>query len=264
MIGVHTPEFAFEQNVDNVRRAVRQMRIEYPVVIDNDYAIWRAFRNHYWPALYFIDARGRVRAPSLRRGRVRAVGEDHSTTAGRSRRRRRRRAALRVGRGQRRRSAGRLGQPASPETYLGYDRTRDFASPGGADRGSAARLHGAGTPGAQSMGAGRRVDDGQAGHRSRAVPTGGSRTAFTRATCISSWGRRGRDLRCAFACSIDGQPPGAAHGLDVDEGGNGTVVEPRLYQLIRQPSRSPIDSSRSSSSTPASRRSRSRSADGSR
>ena len=61
VIGVHTPEFAFEQDLDNVRRAVRQMRIEYPVAIDNDYAIWRAFRNQFWPALYFVDARGRVR-----------------------------------------------------------------------------------------------------------------------------------------------------------------------------------------------------------
>ena len=61
VIGVHTPEFSFERNVDNVRREVRRMGIEYPVVIDNDYAIWRAFDNHYWPALYLIDARGRVR-----------------------------------------------------------------------------------------------------------------------------------------------------------------------------------------------------------
>ena len=61
VIGVHTPEFPFEHNIDNVRRAVQQMRIEYPVVIDNDYSIWRAFNNQYWPALYFIDARGRVR-----------------------------------------------------------------------------------------------------------------------------------------------------------------------------------------------------------
>ena len=61
MIGVHTPEFAFEKNLDNVRRAVTQMRIGYPIAIDNDYAIWRAFNNHYWPALYFIDARGRIR-----------------------------------------------------------------------------------------------------------------------------------------------------------------------------------------------------------
>ena len=61
MIGVHTPEFAFEKNLDNVRRAVQQMRIDYPIVVDNDYSIWRAFNNQYWPALYFVDARGRIR-----------------------------------------------------------------------------------------------------------------------------------------------------------------------------------------------------------
>src|SRR5215510_8789304 len=61
VVGVHTPEFAFEHNLDNVRRSVRQMGIEYPVAIDNEYAIWRAFDNHYWPALYLVDARGRVR-----------------------------------------------------------------------------------------------------------------------------------------------------------------------------------------------------------
>ena len=61
MIGVHTPEFAFEKDVDNVRRAVKDMRVDYPVAIDNDYAIWRAFKNQYWPALYFVDAQGRIR-----------------------------------------------------------------------------------------------------------------------------------------------------------------------------------------------------------
>jgi UDP:flavonoid glycosyltransferase YjiC (YdhE family) len=60
VLGVHTPEFAFERDVDNIRRALQQMRITYPVVIDNDYVIWRAFDNHYWPALYFVDARGRI------------------------------------------------------------------------------------------------------------------------------------------------------------------------------------------------------------
>ena len=61
MIGVHTPEFAFEKNLENVRRAVQQMKLDFPIVVDNDYAIWRAFNNRYWPALYFIDARGRLR-----------------------------------------------------------------------------------------------------------------------------------------------------------------------------------------------------------
>ena len=78
VIGVHTPEFAFEHNIDNVRRAVQQMRIEYPVVIDNDYSIWRAFNNQYWPALYFIDARGRVRHRHFGEGDVPVLGTSHS------------------------------------------------------------------------------------------------------------------------------------------------------------------------------------------
>ena len=86
VIGVHTPEFAFEQDVDNVRRAVKDMRIDVPVAIDNDYAVWRAFDNHYWPALYFVDAAGPDPAPPLRRGRVRAVGDGHPAAADRGRR----------------------------------------------------------------------------------------------------------------------------------------------------------------------------------
>ena len=84
VIGVHTPEFAFEHNIDNVRRAVRQMGIEYPVVIDNDYSIWRAFNNRYWPALYFVDARGRIREHHFGEGEYRAVRVRPSTVARRS------------------------------------------------------------------------------------------------------------------------------------------------------------------------------------
>ena len=85
VIGVHAPEFAFEKNVDNVRRAAKDMRVNYPIAIDNDYAIWRAFKNQYWPALYFVDAQGQYSPSSFRRGRIRTVGKDHSTIAGRGR-----------------------------------------------------------------------------------------------------------------------------------------------------------------------------------
>ena len=81
LIGVHTPEFAFEQNLDNVRLAVRQLRVEYPIVIDNDYSIWRAFDNHYWPALYFIDARGRVRQHHFGEGEYERSEMTHSAIA---------------------------------------------------------------------------------------------------------------------------------------------------------------------------------------
>ena len=96
----------------------------------------------------------------------------------------------------------------------------------------------------------RRLDDGQAGDRPEQGPTGGSCTASTRATCILSWGRHARGS-VRFRVTLDGRPPGAAHGLDVDEGGNGTVSEPRLYQLVRQPKPIVDRSSRSSSSMPA-------------
>ena len=82
VIGVHTPEFAFEKKLENVRRAVQQMKLDFPIAVDNDYAIWRAFDNRYWPALYLIDARGRLRRASLRRGRVRTIGKGHPRVAG--------------------------------------------------------------------------------------------------------------------------------------------------------------------------------------
>src|SRR5262245_37336825 len=85
VIGVHTPEFPFEKDIENVRQALKDMRVDYPIAIDNDYAIWRAFNNNYWPALYFIDTTGRIRHHHFRRGCVRTVGNDHSTVVGRRR-----------------------------------------------------------------------------------------------------------------------------------------------------------------------------------
>ena len=80
VIGVHTPEFTFESDIDNVRRALQQMRIDYPIAIDNDYAIWRAFKNQYWPALYFVDARGQIREHQFGEGEYLPLGEDHFAT----------------------------------------------------------------------------------------------------------------------------------------------------------------------------------------
>ena len=133
LIGVHTPEFAFERNVDNVRRAVKQMRIEYPVAIDNDYSIWRAFNNQYWPALYFIDARGRVRQHHFGEGEYEQSektiqqllaeagvagisGGSVSVDA----------KGLEV--------AADWGNLKSPENYVGHERTENFVSPGGVER----------------------------------------------------------------------------------------------------------------------------------
>ena len=190
VVGVHTPEFAFEQNIDNVRRAVRQMNIEYPVAIDNEYAIWRTFDNHSWPALYFVDARGRVRGHRFGEGEYdqseqliqRMLAEAGAAEVGNS--------LVPV-------DASGVEAPAdwsnlkSPENYVGYERTENFASPGGAA--SDRRRHYAAPPGWRSIN-GRWLATGPWASRlpSRPVPTAASCTAFTRATCISSWDRHGK------------------------------------------------------------------------
>src|SRR5262245_48272321 len=132
VVGVHTPEFDVERNVDNVRRAVQQMKIEYPVVIDNDYSIWRAFKNQYWPALYFVDARGQVREHHFGEGEY----EQSELTIQRLLREA---GAAGVGDGAVSVEASGVEAPAdwdnlrSPENYVGYDRTDRFASPGGGE-----------------------------------------------------------------------------------------------------------------------------------
>ena len=185
MIGVHTPEFGFEKNVDNVRRAVRQdMKIEYPVAIDNDYAIWRAFKNQYWPALYFVDASGQVRQHQFGEGEYeqselaiqRLLAEAGAAGIGRGRS---------VGRRQRRGSAGRLGQLAI---------TRELMSATSAPTASR-RPAVANRIGVASMRplrawrsiSGRSLASGRwAGRQpSLTAPTAGSCIAFTRATFIS-------------------------------------------------------------------------------
>ena len=130
MLGVHTPEFAFEKHLDNVRRAVQQMKIDYPIVIDNDYSIWRAFKNQYWPALYFVDARGGIRDHHFGEGeyeRSERVIQRLLADAG----------VADAGSGVVTVTASGVEAPAdwlnlkSPENYLGLERTQNLASPGG-------------------------------------------------------------------------------------------------------------------------------------
>jgi thiol-disulfide isomerase/thioredoxin len=233
VIGVHTPEFAFERNLDNVRRAVGQMRIEFPIAIDNDYSIWRAFKNQYWPALYFIDARGRVREHHFGEGEyerservIQRLLAETGVAAGNDR-------VVSV-------DATGVEIPAdwdnlrSPENYVGNARTQNFSSPGGAES-DRRRLYAA--P--------KRLELNQ-------WALAGEWTMGSEATVLGSpHGRivyrfQARDLHLVmglgpqanavrFRVRLDGQAPGPAHGLDVDGDGNGSVVEPRLYQLIRQP-----------------------------
>jgi thiol-disulfide isomerase/thioredoxin len=233
VIGVHTPEFDFEHDLDNVRRAAMDLRVDYPAAIDNDYAIWDAFGNHYWPALYLVDGHENIRHHRF--------GEDDYEQSERVLRQ----LLTEAGSGGISHelvsvdpggveAAADWDSLRSPENYLGSARTENFASPDGAVLGT------------------RHV---------YAVPTrlrlnhwalAGDWTVQWQASLLHQADGRivyrfhARDLHLVMAPTtpgatirfrvlLDGQPPAAAHGVDVDDQGAGAVTEPRLYQLIRQP-----------------------------
>jgi Thioredoxin like C-terminal domain len=228
LIGVHTPEFEFEQNLDNVRRAVRQMRIEHPIVIDNDYSIWHAFKNQYWPALYFIDARGRVRQHHFGEGEY-----DRSEMTIQ-------RLLAEAGVGGPREgvvsvdasgveTAADWDNLRSPENYLGYARTAHFVSPGGAARD---RRRAYAAPAQLTLNRWALAGEWTMGRQATVVssPNGRIVCRFHARDLHLVMGppQHGNSVR--FRVSLDGRPPGPAHGLDVDESGNGMAVEQRLYQ----------------------------------
>lgn len=233
VIGVHTPEFAFESNFDNVRRALQPMKIEYPIVIDNDYSIWRAFRNQYWPALYFLDTRGRIRQHQFGEGeyerseraiqRLLSDAGVANVSSG---------IVSVVGSGLE--LAADWANLKSPETYVLYRRSETFASRDSAalDQRRAYRAPGRLALNQWSL-AGEWTMGSQATVLNKAAGQIVYRFHARDAHLVMGPSRPGSSAR--FRVTIDGQPPGTAHGLDVDEGGNGTVVEQRLYQLIRQP-----------------------------
>ena len=233
VLGVHTPEFSFEHDLDNVRQAVRDLGVDYPVAVDNDYAIWNAFANQYWPAFYFVDAQGQIRHHRFGEGdyqmsemvlqqlltQAQSDGVDLDLVAV---------------------DPGGVGAAAdwaslrSPENYHGDERTQNFVSPTGS------------------------ILDAPYAY---AAPTrlalnhwalSGDWTVERQAVALNQAGGRilyrfhARDLHLVMAPAgpgtparfrvlLDGQPPGAAHGTDVDEQGNGALTQPRLYQLVRQP-----------------------------
>jgi thiol-disulfide isomerase/thioredoxin len=232
VIGVHTPEFEFEKNLENVRRAVKEIGITFPVAVDSNYAIWSAFRNQYWPALYFVDAQGRIRHHQFGEG-----GYQESELVIQ-------RLLAQAGHpsvGTELVSVNPSGPEAaadwttlkSPETYLGYERSESFASTGGAVL-DTRRVY--------AMPANLKLNEwGLAGDwtvRMDSVVLNGAngrllyRFHARDANLIMSPPADGQSVR--FRLLIDGRPPDAAHGSDVDEQGNGTVTEPRMYQLIRQ------------------------------
>ena len=233
VIGVHTPEFGFEKDVDKVRRAARDMKIDYPIALDSEYALWGAFRNRYWPALYFIDAKGQIRHHQFGEGdyeKSEKVIQQLLAEAGAGD------IDLKPvaldARGVE--AAADWENLRSPETYVGYLRAENFSFPGGAVEDKArvyalpARLalnHWAlsGDWTVENQAAVLNRPHGRIAHRFHARDL----------HLVMGPGARGSSVR--FRVLIDGQPPAAAHGLDVDEQGNGTISETRLYQLIRQP-----------------------------
>jgi Thioredoxin like C-terminal domain/AhpC/TSA family len=236
VVGVHTPEFWFEHDVDNVRRAVGDLRVEYPVAIDSDYGVWRDFGNRYWPAVYLADAQGRIRYHHfgegdydeceraiqmlLREAGAETIGDDLVSVDAEGFEAQADWANLQ-----------------SPETYLGYEQARGFASPGGAGideprsyvAPQSLELNQWALAGEWTIGPGASVSNGP-----------GGRIAFRfRARDVNLVLRvREEGASVPFQVRVDGEAPGGAAGLDVNDAGRGIVTQPRLYQLIR--ARSPI------------------------
>jgi cytochrome c biogenesis protein CcdA/thiol-disulfide isomerase/thioredoxin len=232
VIGVHAPEFAFEKSIDNVRRATQDLKIDYPVAIDNNYAIWRAFNNQYWPAHYFIDAAGRIRYHHFGEGEY-----EHSEQIIRE---------LLVEAGRNDVSGGFVSIDArgveaapdmdnvkSPETYIGYERAANFISVGGAVRdahnvysiAAAPQLNQWGLEGDWTVEGERAVLNGM---RGRIVYRFHARDLHL----VLGPSPSGEPVR--FQVLVDGKPPGDDHGADVDTNGQGIVTVNRLYQLVRQ------------------------------
>jgi thiol-disulfide isomerase/thioredoxin len=215
VIGVHTPEFSFEHDVELVRQAMKERAIDYPVAVDNDYEVWSAFANHYWPALYFVDTDGRIRDQHFGEGRYeqserviqRLLGIEREIV-----------------------SVEGLGVEAeadwehlyTPETYLGSARSEQFASPD--KRSQNLRLNhwalgGEWTTGPENV----------------SLDQAGGSIAFRfharDAHLVMSSGAR---EAIPFRVLLDGEAPGPSHGVDVDDDGNGVLREGRLYQLVRE------------------------------
>jgi thiol-disulfide isomerase/thioredoxin len=213
VIGVHAPEFGFEHDLDNVRRAARELGVGYPVVIDNDFTIWRSFQNQYWPAVYLVDADGRLGYHHFGEGAYDETERAIQQLLGVEE------ATVRV-------DAGGLAEAAdwgtlrSPETYVGRARgeRRD-------PRGDGLPLNHWALAGEWSVSEEAAVL--QAGAGSIAY-----RFEARDLNLVLAPPASGAPVR--FRVLLDGRPPGDAHGLDVDVSGAGTVSEPRMYQLVRQ------------------------------
>jgi hypothetical protein len=221
VVGVQTPEFEFEGDLGNVQRAIKEMNVGYPVVVDNDYAIWSAFDNHYWPALYFVDPEGKIRHHHFGEGAYEEsemVLQMLLAEAGAD-----------VGDGlvqinpDGTEAAADWNDLRSPETYLGDERAVGFkrdTTPRDLGR-NEWTLSGTWTIGAVPVA----LDE----------PGGSLSFRFHARDLHLVMGPPSLHAAVRFRVRLDGRSPGVAHGVDVDEDGNGTADYQRMYQLIRQP-----------------------------
>jgi cytochrome c biogenesis protein CcdA/thiol-disulfide isomerase/thioredoxin len=232
VIGVHAPEFAFEKNIGNVKQAVAKLKIDYPVAVDNDYAIWRAFNNEYWPADYFIDAKGKIRHHFFGEGdyaESEKVIQQLLAEAGRGNLPVDMVSVSATGA----EAASDAADVKSPETYIGFARSENFASPGGAV---------GDTPHVYATGDLKQLNDwGLSGDWT----VGGQSATLNKTDGAISFRFHARDLHLVlgpsangkpvrFRVTIDGEKPGESHGADINADGEGTVTDHRLYQLVRQ------------------------------
>jgi thiol-disulfide isomerase/thioredoxin len=225
VIGAHTPEFSFEHEIELVRNATVERGIDYPVAVDNDYAIWRAFENNYWPALYFVDPDGVIRDQHFGEGRYeqserviqRLLGVEREPV-----------------------SVEGTGVEAeadwehlrTPETYVGYGRGENFASPGGVgfDERRTYEL-----PAGLSLNHWALVGEWTIGREAAVLGRAGGSIAYrfhARDAHLVLIGGAREPIR--FRVLLDGEAPHTSHGADVDEEGNGLLRDGRLYQLVRQ------------------------------
>ena len=232
VIGVHTPEFAFEKNEGNVRRAVQDLAVAYPVALDNDYAIWRAFNNRYWPAHYFIDANGQIRghhfgegdydeSERLIRGLLQDAGQTNLPPP----------VSAVAGDGVQ--SAADNANIASPETYVGYGRAESFSSPGGFAQDASKEYA---VPGELQRNQWALAGSWTVSPENARLDAAGGRISFRFHArdlhLVLGPGKAGHPIR--FRVLLDGQTPDRDGGTDIDANGEGVVREQRLYQLIRQ------------------------------
>jgi thiol-disulfide isomerase/thioredoxin len=225
VIGVHTPEFSFEHEIDRVRHAIREREIDYPVAVDNHYDVWSAFDNHYWPALYFIDKEGIIRDHHFGEGRYEQSERIIQRLLGVHRE-----LASVEGRGVE--AAADWNHLQTPETYLGYGRSERFTPADDATLEPRAYE----LPKQLQVNHWALAGDWTIGRENVVLDQAGGSIAFRfharDAHLVLSAGAR---EQIPFRVLLDGQAPGRSAGLDVDEDGTGVLRDGRLYQLIRQP-----------------------------